>query len=66
MIGFVKRQCSLLEWLMIHMVGRLCFSTTFCSMVDGIPGGTGIGKMYFVVNTMKYRPRKFNFGLYVL
>ena len=48
------------------MVERLHFGTTFCSTVDSIPGKMGLGKMYFVVYTMMYRPRKFNFGLYVL
>ena len=66
MIGFVKRRCSLLEWLMNPMVERLCFGTILCSTVDGIPGETEIGKIYFVVYTMMYCPRKFNFGLYVL
>ena len=48
------------------MVGRLCFNTILCSTVDGIPGETRLGRIYFIVYTMMYRPRKYYFGLYVL
>ena len=58
MVGFVGRRCSLLELLMITIVGMLRFGTTFRSTTGGITGGAGKAKMLFVVITMKNRPRK--------